>query len=249
MRAQSTIVQPAESKLSRVSIVIPVYNQAVNITKVLERIRNVLDSAFIDYEIVVVDDGSTDLTYEVLEKERHSHTDTKVISYKPNRGKGFAVRTGVLQTRGSIVLFTDGDLDITPDSIKEYLIQLATCDLVIASKRHPKSTVKAPLSRVFLSRAFNLLVRLLTGIKVKDTQAGMKAGDGEIMRKIFKAMLVKRYAFDVELLTIANLMLLRIAELPVEITIDKRFRMKDICRMMIDVLAIAYRARNLKLKG
>ena len=132
MRAQSTIVQPAESKLSRVSIVIPVYNQAVNITKVLERIRNVLDSAFIDYEIVVVDDGSTDLTYEVLEKERHSHTDTKVISYKPNRGKGFAVRTGVLQTRGSIVLFTDGDLDITPDSIKEYLIQLATCDLVIA---------------------------------------------------------------------------------------------------------------------
>lgn len=235
--------QLSVAKLGHVSIVIPVYNQERTISKALSRIRTVLDEAVSEYEVVVVDDGSADNTYEVLKKEAQSHPETKIISYKPNRGKGFAVRTGVLQSKGSVVLFTDGDLDITPDSIKEYIAQLVNYDLVIASKRHPKSRVNAPRSRIFLSRAFNLLTRLLVGIKIKDTQAGMKAGNGEIIRRIFSIMLVKRYAFDVELLLIATLLGSVIKEMPIEIDLQRRFKLRDIWRMFIDILAIAYRHR------
>lgn len=235
--------QPSIAKLRYVSIVVPVYNQEKQVSKALERIRMVLDQAFVDYEIVVVDDGSNDGTFEVLQEERQLHPKLKVISYKPNRGKGFAVKTGVLKSKGSIVLFTDGDLDISPDSIKEYIAQLATYDLVIASKRHPESEVEAPLSRVFLSKVFNLLVRLLTDIKLKDTQAGMKSGKGDIMRKIFSTMLIERYAFDVELLTIATMMNIRIKEMPIEIKLDRRFKLRHIAYMFYDLIRLFYRAK------
>lgn len=231
-------------KLDFISIVIPVYNQEGQISEALERIRRVLDETFVDYEMVAVDDGSTDGTYNILQKEQQFNSRLKVISYKPNRGKGFAVQTGVLNSRGSIVLFTDGDLDIAPTSIREYLSCLSSCDIVIASKRHPQSSVKTPRSRLILSRAFSLLVRILTGIPIKDTQAGMKAGKGDVMRTIFKIMVVKRYAFDVELLTIASLMGLKIVEMPVTIELSRRFRSKDIIRMFIDVVGISYRYRT-----
>lgn len=243
MQSSVIVDRSSASKLEFVSIIVPVFNQEKQISKALDRIRRVLEEAFGDYEMVVVDDGSTDGTYEVLQRESKSYSKLKIISYKPNRGKGFAVKKGVLESKGSIVLFTDGDLDITPNRIKEYVDQLSTCDLVIASKRHPASRVKAPISRRILSRVFNLFVRVITGIKIKDTQAGMKAGEGEVMRKIFTTMLVKRYAFDVELLVIANLMALNVAEMPLELTIDRRFRTREIIRMLIDVLAISYRVR------
>jgi dolichyl-phosphate beta-glucosyltransferase len=100
--------------------------------------------------------------------------DIRIISYTPSRGKGYAVRQGVLHSHGDIVKFLDGDLDISPDSIKDYVEGLITYDLVIASKRYPKSSVTIPRSRAFLSRAFNLFIMLAIGIPQKDTQAGSK---------------------------------------------------------------------------
>lgn len=222
---------------------IPVYNQEENVVKALERIGRVLDSAFVDYELVVVDDGSTDGTLELLKKEGLSNQKLRVVSYAQNRGKGFAVKTGVLESRGNAIIFTDGDLDISPEIISEYIRELESSDLVIASKLHPLSKVQAPFSRRFLSRAFNLLVRMAIGIKVKDTQSGLKAGNGDVLRTIFKVMLVKRYAFDVELLTIAAALDLKIKELPIEINLGRRFKMRDVARMFVDVMGISYRYR------
>jgi glycosyltransferase involved in cell wall biosynthesis len=195
------------------------------------------------YEVVAVNDGSSDDTFGVLQKEENLDPCIKVISYNPNRGKGYAVRTGVMQSSGNIVIFVDGDLDISHNKIRDYVKELENFDLVIASKRHPQSKLDAPLSRKFLSRMFNLLVRMAIGIKVKDTQSGLKAGKGDALRAIFRIMLVKRYAFDVELLTIATALNLNIKEMPIEISLERSFKVLDIAKMFLDVTNIAYRYR------
>src|SRR5919198_5507148 len=242
-----SILPIADSNISKsqaqISVVIPVHNKEREISTLLTKIKEILDSTLHSYEIVIVNDGSYDNTLQILEKEELLDPCIKVISYMPNRGKGHAVRTGVMRASGSIVIFVDGDFDISHNKIKEYIDELKNCDLVIASKRHPQSKVYAPLSRKFLSRMFNLLVRLAIGIKIKDTQSGLKAGTGPALRTIFSVMLVKRYAFDVELLTIATAMNLNIKELPIEIKLDHNFKIQDIAKMVLDVTAISYRHR------
>ena len=228
---------------AQISVVIPVHNQERQISALLTKIKQILNSTLQRYEIVVVNDGSYDNTLQILQREELIDPCIKIISYMPNRGKGHAVKTGVMQASGSIVIFVDGDFDISHSKIKEYIDELKNCDLVIASKRHPQSKVYAPLSRKFLSRMFNLLVRLAIGIKIKDTQSGLKAGTGPALRTIFSVMLVKRYAFDVELLTIASTMNLSIRELPIEIKLDHTFKIQDIAKMVLDVTAISYRHR------
>lgn len=220
---------------------VPVYNQEAEVSFALGHLRSCLDALPLSYELIVVDDGSDDDTLAALQKEESVDSRIRVISYKPNRGKGYAVKKGVLESKGDVVMFIDGDLDVSPKLIGEYVGQLQENDLAIASKMHPLSVVKAPTSRRFLSRAFNLVVRLAVGIKVKDTQAGMKAGRGDALRKIFGMIVVKRYAFDVEVLAVASLLGLKIKELPVEITIDRKFKARDILKMFIDVLGIGYR--------
>jgi dolichol-phosphate mannosyltransferase len=202
------------------SLIIPVFNQQSKIHFSIEKIKQSVESAFSDYELIVVNDGSTDNTLTILRSMTSMYPRIRVLSYTPNRGKGYAVRQGILHSQGEAVMFLDGDLDISPDSIKDYVQRLATSDLVIASKRHPESSVIIPKSRVFLSRAFNLLIRMATGIPQKDTQAGFKVGNGEIMRTIFRNVSVNRYAFDVELFTIASILHLKIQEMPVIMKID-----------------------------
>ena len=240
----TTTTSQSRSKV-QISVIIPVHNQEKKIAVSLARIKEVLNATFLTYELVVVDDGSYDNTLKILRKEeKKSDSHLQIISYMPNRGKGYAVKTGVMCSCGSVVIFVDGDLDISLDIIKDYIKELEeNCDLVIASKTHPLSKVNAPISRKLLSRMFNLIVRIAIGIKIKDTQSGLKAGKGDALRTIFNAMLVKRYAFDVELLTIATALSLSIKEMPIEINLDHRFKVRDITKMLVDVAAIMYRCR------
>jgi len=241
-RPVTDFVSKAKSR-AQISVVIPVHNQEMEISSLLIKIKEILNSTMQSYEILVVNDGSYDNTLNVLQREELLDSCIKIISYSPNRGKGHAVKTGVMQSSGTIIIFVDGDFDISHDKIKEYVDELKNCDLVIASKRHPLSKVNAPTSRIFLSRVFNLLVRLFVGVKMKDTQSGLKAGNGAALRMIFGVMLVKRYAFDVELLAIATAMHLNIRELPIEINLDHGFRIQDIVKMLLDITAISYRHR------
>jgi glycosyltransferase involved in cell wall biosynthesis len=236
-----TVNHEADLTKTHISVVIPVHNQEKTISLLLSRIKGILNSTLRSYEIVVVNDGSFDNTFGVLQKEEELDSHMKVISYTPNRGKGYAVKTGVMQSSGNIVIFADGDLDISHDKIKDYITGLENCDIVIASKRHPQSKVNAPFSRKLLSRVFNFLVRLAIGLKVKDTQSGLKAGKGASLRTIFRIMLVKRYAFDVELLAIASALNLKIREMPIEINLDHNFKVQDIAKMLVDVTTITYR--------
>jgi dolichol-phosphate mannosyltransferase len=226
------------------SIVIPVYNQERNVSRAISKVKETLvSSGLSDYEIVVVDDGSTDDTLQVLQKERSVDQHITVVSYTPNRGKGFAVKRGILHSHGKVAMFFDGDLNISTRMIRDYLTNSRKTNLIIASKRHPQSKVDVPTSRRFLSRIFNLIVQVCVGICVHDTQAGLKAGDGDLLRTIFSRMRVNRYAFDVELLTIASILKLDVQEMPVDLKIDRKFKLKDIARMLIDVMKISYRYR------
>jgi dolichol-phosphate mannosyltransferase len=228
---------------SRISVIIPTFNQARKITYSLEKIKQAVELAFSNYELIVVNDGSTDNTLTILKDIAVIDEHVRVISYTPNRGKGYAVRQGALHSQGDALILLEGDLDISPDLIKDYVERLSTSDLVIASKKHPESSVRIPRSRAFLSRAFNILIKLTIGIAQTDTQVGFKAGKGDMMRTIFRNVSVNRYAFDVEFLAIASILHLKVQEMPVIMKIDRGFKMKEILRMFIDLIRIAYKYR------
>jgi glycosyltransferase involved in cell wall biosynthesis len=198
------------------------------------------------YEIIVVNDGSKDDTRNVMNNICSIDESIRLISYGTNMGKGYAIKQGVLHSRGKFVMFLDGDGEISTEVLSKYLEQLKHADMVIASKYHPESVVKVPISRKFFSKCFHLFVKALLGVKVSDTQVGLKIGDGEKFRKIFEKVLVKRYAFDAEMLAIAEILRLRIVELPVKIDLDKSFKKKEIMKMALDILGVAYRLRILR---
>ncbi len=231
-----------ESKLD-VSLVMPAFNEEDNIKEAVEKARSVVSGLGVKYEVIVVDDGSFDDT--LTEAVNYSNGDSRVriLSYRKNMGKGFAVKTGFYHASGDVVIFIDSDLDIHPNQICEYLGALKSVDMVIASKRHPQSKVETPLVRRLLSQSFNVLARLLTGVKVSDTQTGLKAIRRTAFETIFSRLAVKRYAYDVELLTVAGLNGIKIAELPINVQMHSMFKFKEAWRMLIDLLGIAYRLR------
>lgn len=198
------------------------------------------------YEIIVVNDGSKDDTRSIVDQISSADETIRLISYSVNMGKGYAIKQGVLHSRGKYVMFLDGDGEISTKVLSKYLDRLGSTDLVIASKYHTLSVVSVPASRKFFSKCFHLFVKLLLGIKVSDTQVGLKAGRGDTFRKIFQRVIVKRYAFDAEMLAVAGILGLRVDELPVNIELIKSFKKKEIVRMALDVLGIAYRLRIIK---
>ena len=242
---QSTALESPQPKFT-ISIIIPVFNEESNIPSILTHIKNILSETLLDYELIVINDGSTDNTQPVLLEQQKLDNRIKVLSYRQNKGKGHAVKMGVLNSRGNVVCFLDGDLDISPSEIKNYIKELEGYDLVIASKAHPLSVITAPFVRKMLSKMFSILVRTSVGINIKDTQSGLKVGDGDALRKIFDVMLVKRYAFDVEMLAIASRLNLKIKESPINITLDRPFKLREIVHMFIDVLGISYRLRIIR---
>ena len=122
-------------------------------------------------------------------------------------------------------------------------LNLESCDIAIASKKHPDSKIHNIQSRAFLSNLFNFSVRLLTNLSIKDTQVGFKIGRGDIVRRIFNNMVIDRFSFDVEFLVIATLLKLKIIELPIEMTLKRHFNLKDILRMLLDLLRISFNYR------
>ncbi len=228
------------------SFVIPAYNEEVFIEDTLGALDLIVKEKMTQYEIVVVDDGSQDKTFVKALNYAKNNNHVKVIHYANNNGKGFAIKTGVLGSIGDVVIFIDGDMEIDLNTISKYVEALENADMVIATKWHPNSIVYMPLSRRFLSRTFNVLVRLLIGFNLKDTQVGLKVMKRSAVEKIFPRLAVKRYAFDVELLALAHLYNLKIIEMPVKLNLESTFKPKDAWRMFVDLIGIAYRLRVIK---
>ncbi len=227
------------------SFVLPAYNEESLIEDTLGIIDSVIADRKIPYEIIVVDDGSKDKTLSKAQNYAGRNQHVKVLSYSNNVGKGYAVKKGFLNTTGKVVVFTDSDMEIDLRTISKYLDALKYGDIIIASKKHPGSKVEVPIFRRFSSECFNLLVRLFTGVPLKDTQSGLKAMRKDAFADIFPRLAVKRYAFDVELLAVANLYHLKVVEMPVNIKLDAKFKPAEMWHMFLDLLGIAYRLRIL----
>lgn len=232
---------PRENE-TQLSVVIPAFNVGEVVVPTLEDLKCVLNSVNQCSEIIVVEDGSKDDTYRrlVLCRERIG---MRILRNARNMGKGFSIKRGIESAGGRWTVVMDADGDIDPSLLKGYLDALSHADIVIASKRLPQSTYEAPLIRKLLSFCFHWLVILLTGIRVTDSQTGFKAFRTLEAKKIMKVVVAKRYAFDVEVLAVANLLGLKVVELPVEVRLKRLFSIRDAMSMMKDLLGITYRLR------
>jgi len=229
-----------------ISVILPAHNEGAKIERTMERVLHTLSGTTDAYELIVVDDGSVDDTFQRASSYSLKNNNIRAIRNSHNVGKGYAVKRGAKYARGQAVVVLDADMEIDPEQLKGYLHLLKDYDICIASKRHPRSVYNAPVVRKLLSVSFNRLVWLLTGVKCSDSQTGLKAIRGEPFRTIMDAILVKRYAYDVELLAVAKEMGLRVFELPVNIQQSARFRTRAVFYMLIDLLGVAYRLRILK---
>lgn len=234
----------------KLSIVIPAYKEGRSIYRTIETITKCQDALPYNYEIIVVVDGSPDNTAK--EALRFKSGNIHVFEYMYNQGKGYALKFGVEKAKGEVITFTDAGGDFPPEQFDKYLklLELFDADVVIGSKRHPASKIDYPLVRRVYSRCYQLLIRLLFGLRVTDTQTGLKFFKSTVAKEIFPKAVVKQYAIDLELLVIAwRLGYRRIFEAPVEMSFNAEgsgaANFKAMKKMLIDTLAIFYRARVL----
>jgi hypothetical protein len=201
------------------SLVIPAFNEANRLDESMGRLSQVVDTGTIDAastEFVVVDDGSTDGTVERAASLLSRYPHVRVIGLPENRGKGAAVRAGVASATGRHIVFADADMAIEPDQTPQFLAALSTSDLAIASRQASGSSVDRPsLGRSAMNRGFNLLVRSLTRVPLADTQCGYKAFRAPVAKLLFHCSVTQRFAFDVEILSLAHRLGFSISEVPV----------------------------------
>jgi glycosyltransferase involved in cell wall biosynthesis len=236
------VSEPAPPARHRLSVVIPALNEAERIATTVSRIRS--DLAKIDYrgglEIIVVDDGSIDRTAHVA---REAGAD-RVLVHDRNRGKGAAVRDGMLDARGSAIVFTDADLAYSPDHLVVVLEKLEEgSDVVIGSRGHPGSTEDNAPSRVRSvgSRAVNLLTRVVLSETYSDTQCGLKGFRGDVAHRVFSKTRVDGMGFDIEVLFLAERWGLSVTEIPVHVAYSERSSVhvaRDGWRLVRDLILI-----------
>jgi dolichyl-phosphate beta-glucosyltransferase len=232
----------------RLSVVIPAYNEERRIGKTLDLAEAYLATKDYASEIIVVVDGSEDATAEIV---RTQHPNVRLINYTPNRGKGYAVKTGIMAAQGECRLFTDADGSTPIEEIdRVWPLFKNGADVVIGSRSLPQSNVSVrqhPL-REGMGRAFNLIVKTILGLPYIDTQCGFKAFSANAAQIIFTRQRRNRFSFDAELIFIARKHGLRIEELPVSWMNSPHSRVK-IVRDSLDMLRGVLRVRLSDIAG
>lgn len=240
------------SKIKFLSLVVPTYKQEKTIETDIRNLQSALASLPFSHEIIVVVDGMLDKTYARARRLRSKSI--RIYKYAKNQGKGFAIRYGMLKAKGDIIGFIDAGMDIDPNGISMLLSHMIwyNADVIVGSKLHPVSQVEYPLWRKILSRGYRIVTRLLFGFTVRDTQVGIKLFKREVIRDVLPRLLVKEYAFDVEILAVTYYRgYKRIYEAPVKIefknsqTISPKNLWRVVFSMMWDTLAVFYRLRIL----
>lgn len=207
------------------SIVIPAFNEEKRLPATLLRIDEYLATRDFSYEVLVVDDGSRDATRQVVREFAAARPWMRLVQYDDdknhpvNRGKGYAVRQGVMASQGRDVLFSDADLSTPIEEIEKLLPPIARgeCDIAIASRALPESdlAVHQPWYREWMGRTFNKFVQAMIGTTISDTQCGFKAFRGEVARRLFGLAQIDGFGFDTEIIYLANKFEYRVQEIGV----------------------------------
>lgn len=240
----------------KVSIIVPAYKQEKTILADIENISEVMSHTRWDYEIICVVDGFLDKTFDNASKTK----DKKIIvcGYEQNKGKGYAIRYGMAKSNGDLIAFIDAGMDINPNGISLILEHMIwyDADIIVASKRHSASKIYYPFIRKIYSYLYQLLVRILFNLSIRDTQVGLKVFKRKVLEKVLPRLVVKKFAFDIEILSVANYLgFNKIYDAPVEIKLDifnsnfnpaKIILNRHVWGMLMDTLAVFYRMRLLK---
>lgn len=234
------------------SLVVPAYNEQNRLKDTLPIMYAYLREHFPQFELLVVDDGSTDSTPAIVEEFVRQHPEVRLISYRPNRGKGYAVRTGVMQSRGEWILFSDADLATPIEELPNLAIKLREgYDVAIASRAISGAhlVIRQPWYREFAGRAFNVMVQLLAVPGIHDTQCGFKLFRREAARQIFSRCQENGFSFDIEVLHVALRLGYRVAEVPVHWMHREGSKvrlLRDAVRMFLALLRISRRHHALR---
>lgn len=228
------------------SLVIPAYNEQQMIAATLETLLQFLQVRFASFEILVVDDGSTDETAHVVRQFTGNCPNIRLLEQGTNQGKGRAIQRGVHESQGEYILFMDADLPYDLAAVDVFMTALRSkYDLAIGSRHMPGSKIRGvPLLRYFSGQVFSLLVAVLMFPGIRDTQCGLKGFRAEAARQIFKRVSIRKFGFDVEALYIARKRKYAILPIPVQMTgfrSDSRVRLlHDSSRMFLDLFTIRW---------
>lgn len=230
------------------SIVVPAYNERARILATLEAIIEVVRAQQWSVEVIVVNDGSTDETADVVKNFAIAAPEVRLMENPGNRGKGYSVRSGMLHAQGEIVLFSDADLSAPIDEAQRLFDAIAGgADIAIGSRwlATSRQTHRQPLYRQFFGRCFNMLTRAVTNLPYADTQCGFKAFTRTAAQTVFQLQTIERWGFDPEILFIARKRGFRVQEVPVSWAHDERTRisyLRDGLQMLKELAIVRWNA-------
>lgn len=230
----------------KVSLVIPAYNEENRITSTLEKTISYLDNFLLDYEIIVVNDGSYDKTVNVVNVIASRNPYIKLINLPKNSGKGFAVRTGMLSATGELILFMDADGATPINEIAKLIAAIeGGADIAIASRsiKDENTRIIGKLHRKVMRFVLNFIVRTFLRLDIYDTQCGFKVFKHNVVKELFSRQRIFDYGFDIEILFLAKKLGYKIAEIPVnwcDVGNSKLRLIKDSVKILLDIFKIKH---------
>lgn len=237
-------------KIEIISIIIPAYKQEKKIVQSVRNVEKILKTLPFKYELIIVVDGIVDKTFQKASKIKSEKI--KIFAYQKNLGKGYAVKYGVERARGDVIGFMDAGMDIDPEGVINLINEMRkkNADIAIGSKVHKESKVNYPPLRKVLSWGYRNIARFLFGFDVSDTQVGLKIFKRRVAKDIFRKIMTKGFAFDIEVLVLAQILgYKKIVEAPVKVRFKKAGSITSanfwlvVVRMLWDTGLVFYRLK------
>lgn len=237
--------------IPEISIVIPAYNEGLRLGPSLQAVLAYVEANALCYEVIVVDDGSSDDTAVVVERLGQKTDNVRLITSPVNRGKGYAIRTGILSARYDLILTTDADLSTPIEEVEKLLACLIGADVAIGSRAYQGAELRRPQSllRRSLGMSFNRLLRFLRLTRFNDTQCGFKLWKAQTARQVFSRSRIDGFACDVEALVLAEQLGYQVVEVGVIWTNSPDSKVNifyDSPRMLLDAVAVFFRTKCLR---